>query len=125
MSFNQLSSIATHSFVGLRRLDTLHLDDNRLNRIEKRAFMNLEKLKHLSLRGNKLNHLAEEVSYTLGFRTLFFSVKVKVKNKIPLLVYFGLKFRYGKWGFPGVDVCRYLEIFKYEGMPSLNGSLFQ
>nr|CAD7423248.1 unnamed protein product [Timema monikensis] len=65
LSYNNLNSINTHTFVDLSSLERLHLDDNRIIRVERRAFMNMDRLKHLDLRGNKIQSISDEAFQNL------------------------------------------------------------
>nr|CAD7393869.1 unnamed protein product [Timema cristinae] len=65
LSYNNLNSINTHTFVDLSSLERLHLDDNRITRVERRAFMNMDRLKHLDLRGNKIQSISDEAFQNL------------------------------------------------------------
>nr|CAD7567857.1 unnamed protein product [Timema californicum] len=65
LSYNNLNSINTHTFVDLSSLERLHLDDNRITRVERRAFMNMDRLKHLDLRGNKIHSISDEAFQNL------------------------------------------------------------
>ncbi|XP_063227150.1 chaoptin [Bacillus rossius redtenbacheri] len=65
LSFNNLQTINTHTFVDLTSLERLYLDDNRIGRVERRAFMNMDRLKHLDLRGNKIRTISDEAFQNL------------------------------------------------------------
>nr|CAD7452145.1 unnamed protein product [Timema tahoe] len=65
LSYNNLNSINTHTFVDLSSLERLHLDDNKINRLERRAFMNMDRLKYLDLRGNKIQSISDEAFQNL------------------------------------------------------------
>ncbi|KAJ8882254.1 hypothetical protein PR048_018742 [Dryococelus australis] len=65
LSFNNLNTINTHTFVDLTSLERLYLDDNQITRVERRAFMNMDRLKHLDLRGNKIRSISDEAFQNL------------------------------------------------------------
>lgn len=62
--------MSQHTFVDLRSLKKVRLEDNKIERIERKAFMNLDKLRTVNLRGNKINSISDE-AFQVRF-SLFF-----------------------------------------------------
>ncbi|XP_063706940.1 chaoptin isoform X2 [Culicoides brevitarsis] len=64
-AFNSIRHVSQHTFVDLKSLKKVRLEDNKIERIERKAFMNLDKLRTINLRGNKINSISDEAFQNL------------------------------------------------------------
>ncbi|XP_038217334.1 chaoptin isoform X2 [Zerene cesonia] len=65
LSFNKMTKIVQHTFVDLRELQEILMEDNLIETIERRAFMSLDNVKIIKLQGNRLNDISEEAFQNL------------------------------------------------------------
>ncbi|XP_059058531.1 chaoptin [Achroia grisella] len=60
LSLNQLNQIVQHTFVDLKELQEILIEDNLVDIIHRRAFTGLDNLKIIRLRGNRIFQISEE-----------------------------------------------------------------
>ncbi|KAM3959736.1 leucine rich repeat containing G protein-coupled receptor chaoptin [Aphomia sociella] len=60
LSLNQLNQIVQHTFVDLKELQEILIEDNLVEVIQRRAFTGLDNLKVIRLKGNRIYEISEE-----------------------------------------------------------------
>ncbi|XP_026333455.1 chaoptin isoform X2 [Hyposmocoma kahamanoa] len=65
LNLNQMRQIVQHTFVDLRELQVILIEDNLIDFIQRRAFTSLDNLKVIRLRGNRINEISEEAFQNL------------------------------------------------------------
>ncbi|XP_026759596.1 chaoptin isoform X2 [Galleria mellonella] len=60
LSLNQLNQLVQHTFVDLKELQEILIEDNLIEIIQRRAFTGLDNLKVIRLRGNRIYEISEE-----------------------------------------------------------------
>ncbi|KAJ2947575.1 hypothetical protein O0L34_g17368 [Tuta absoluta] len=65
LSLNQMHQIVQHTFVDLKELQYILIEDNLIELIQRRAFTSLDNLKIIRLKGNRINEISEEAFQNL------------------------------------------------------------
>lgn len=55
-----MRQIVQHTFVDLRELQEIFIEDNLIEIVQRRAFTSLDNLKVIRLKGNRINEITEE-----------------------------------------------------------------